>query len=278
MKTILIATDFSNAAENASLYAVELADIFNARIILFSAYMQVPFAIPEAPVMITQEEVHMQVETQLVDTAEILGRHRPVSIETCSKTGTATHSILEAIKEYHPDLVIAGMKKDGKQFRRLFGSTVTQLIRKIPVPLLVVPEDAKFANIDTIALATESDLPPDADPHVLDAMREIAERFHSKLYLARVVDSRFTEAYEVLHRPTHLSHMIRTLDPEFKCIEGEEIAETLVRFIKRQHIDILAMMPHKYSMLERWFISSVTRYMAFITSIPMLVLPEKHIN
>jgi len=37
MKIILVATDFSDAAHNAALYAAELAKAFNARLILFSA-------------------------------------------------------------------------------------------------------------------------------------------------------------------------------------------------------------------------------------------------
>jgi hypothetical protein len=38
MKTILIATDFSPAARNASLYGVELANDLKAKIILFNAF------------------------------------------------------------------------------------------------------------------------------------------------------------------------------------------------------------------------------------------------
>lgn len=50
MKTILVATDFSAAAHNASLYAVELARAFNARIILFNAFQQAPVPVSEIPV------------------------------------------------------------------------------------------------------------------------------------------------------------------------------------------------------------------------------------
>lgn len=38
MKTILIATDFSEASRNASFYGVELPKEINARIILFEAF------------------------------------------------------------------------------------------------------------------------------------------------------------------------------------------------------------------------------------------------
>lgn len=275
MKTILIATDFSRAAEDAALYAVELAAIFKAKVILVSAYNQVPVAVPEAPLVITLEEVQAQVEQQLADTAGKLVAHHPVSIQTCSMAGTAARAILKAVKDFQPDLVVAGMKKEGKRMRRFFGSTVTQLIRQLYIPLLVIPEGTRFTPIKAIALANESDLPASADPHVLDTLHELAQTFRSKLFITRVVNQQFDKAYEISRKPARLNYLFRDLNPAFKCIEGEDTTQALTRFTKHYDIDVLAIMPHKYSLVERWFIISVTREMAFASSVPLLVLPEK---
>jgi Universal stress protein UspA and related nucleotide-binding proteins len=275
MKTILIATDFSKAAEDAALYAVELANIVKARVILVSAFNQVPVAVPEAPLVITLEEVQLQVAQQLTNTARQLQAHRPVAIQTCSMAGTAARAIIQAVKEFKPDLEMAGMKKKGKRIRRFFGRTVTQLIRQLSIPLLVIPEGTRFSKIKAIALANESDLPTSTDPHSMDALHELAKTFHSKLYLARVVNQHFDKAYEVRRKPARLNYMFRDLNPAFKCIEGEDTAQALTRFANLYDIDVLAIMPHRYSLLERWFIVSVTREMAFETAVPLLVIPEK---
>jgi nucleotide-binding universal stress UspA family protein len=273
MKTILIATDFSGAANNAAAYGVELANMLNASVILFSAYQQVPVPASDIPVIISMEEIETNVQKQLADEARILTACHNTSVTTCCKKGTTARAILEAVKENQVDLVITGMKKSGKQFRRIVGSTVTDLIRKIQVPMIIVPEEEKFSNLANIALAYESDITPDTDTHILDALREIAERFHSKLYLVRVTNDQFTEAYEVLHDPFQLKQIMRTLNPTVEFIEGKDIPHALTKFADHFNINMLALLPHKHSLFERWFVKSTTRAMAFETSVPLLILP-----
>jgi len=272
MKTILIATDFSDAANNAAIYGVELADTLNAKVILFSACHQIPVLV-EAPAVITWQEIEQEVQQQLTNEARTLSARHNTPVTTCCKTGAAARAILEAVKENKVDLVITGMKKSGKQYRRIMGSTVTELIGKMQVPMLVVPEDVRYSYIANIALANESDIAPDTDRHILYALRRIAERFHSKLYLVRVAKNRFAEAYEMMRRPFQLSRMMYTLDPIFTCIEGKDVTQALTEFVDQYNIQMLAVLPHKYSMFQRWFLKSTSRALAFESEVPLLILP-----
>jgi len=274
MKTILIATDFSDAAHNATLYAAELAKVFNARLILFSAYEQVSVPISEIPVL-TLDEISIRVKRELEDEKRLLTKGNGLLVETGSKPGVAATCILQAIEENKVDIIIAGMKKSVSAIRRIFGSTVTALIKKLPVPLLVVPEDASFRYISAMALANETDVPPDSDPHLLNILREIGERFHSKLYLVRVTKDRFQEAYEVLNRPFKINRMVRSLDPVYECIEGKDVPQALTDFTEAYHINLLALLRPQHTLLERWFIKSTTRTVIFESPIPLLILPER---
>ena len=57
MNTILVPVDFSPASRNASIYAAELAKLFNSRLLLFHAYM-LPTPISEVPyAMITVDNL-----------------------------------------------------------------------------------------------------------------------------------------------------------------------------------------------------------------------------
>ncbi|THU38259.1 universal stress protein [Niastella caeni] len=275
MKTILVATDFSDAGHNASLYAADLARAFNARVVLFNAIEQAPVPVSEVPVL-TLQEMGIRAEQQLKDEKQLLTTGNWLPIETVSRPGTAAQSILQAVKEANADIIIAGMKNTGTAIRRFFGSTVTALVNKLPVPLLIVPEGIPFIKISTIALANESDVDPDSDPRLLDALREIGERFHSKLYLVRVAENQLREAYGVLNRPLKINKMVRTLDPVYECIEGKNIPEALNNFIEAYNINLLALLPHQHTLLERWFYSSVTRSMIFKSQIPLLIIPEQH--
>lgn len=275
MKTILVATDFSAAAHNASLYAVELAKAFNARIILCNVFQQVPVPVSEIPAL-TMEEMAVRVERQMEDEKKMLGEGNNVPIELYFKPGNVDKIIPKAVTEKDADIIIAGMKKDDATIRHIFGSTVTQLVKNLIVPMLVVPEDTTYKSISTIALANESDVAPDSDARLLDTLRLLGERFHSKLYLVRIAKDRFHEAYDVLNRPFKISRMVRTLDPIYECIVGKDVPEALKDFTSGYKINLLALLTHKHGLLERLFIKSTTRAMIFETPIPLLILPDKY--
>ena len=276
MKIILAATDFSDAARNAALYAAELAKAFNARLILFSAYQQVPVPVSEVPAIPSLEELHLEVQQKLEKEARIISNAGVLNIGIISKAGFICDAILKAAEGVHADMIIVGMKKSGKGMRRFFGSTVTALVRKLNVPLIVVPEEAKYNPVTTIALANETDIAPDTDKHTLDTIRELGERFHSKLYLIRVAKNKLAEAWQILNSPFQMSRLLRTLDPVYKCIEGKDISKALNDFNAAYHVNLLALLPQRHSLVDRWFIKSNTRSMIFETPIPLLILPEIH--
>ena len=73
MKTILIATDFSTASHNASMYGVEFAKAINAKIILFNAYI-IPKPAPSINVSISRYDIMMQIDQLLLNEADIGSR------------------------------------------------------------------------------------------------------------------------------------------------------------------------------------------------------------
>lgn len=272
MKNILVATDFSKAARSALLFATELAKVFNSRIILFSAYQPVPGPVADTIAIVTPAEMEELTQRQLDMQVHGIDVSSNISVQTLCYESLPVDGILKAAEKENADLIVAGMKSSNKGLRRIFGSTATGLARKTVVPLIIVPEETKYIQPLRIALA--SDLAPETDMQTIEALREIGNRFQSKLYIVKVVNDRSQQVYELLNRPARLSKVVRSLDPEYEFPEKKSIPGALDEFINTHHIDMLAMMPHKHSLLERWFIKSTTRSMLFKTHIPLLILPE----
>lgn len=272
MKTILVATDFSEAARSALWYATELARSFNARIILFSAYQMIPGPIADSMTIVSPAEMKELTQRQLDTEILALDTSNTLSIQTCYEESMPVDGILHAAKEEQADLIVVGMKSSNKALRKIIGSTVTSLATVTTIPLVVVPEGTKYTQPLTIALA--SDLAPETDTQTIEALREIGNRFQSKLFIVRVIKDKSQQVYEILNRPARLSKVIRSLDPAYEYPEKKNIPEALDEFINTHHIDMLAMVPHKHSLLERWFVKSTTRSMIFKTRIPLLILPE----
>ena len=140
-----------------------------------------------------------------------------------------------------------------------------------------MPENVNYSFIQSIALANDEDLDPDMSGQMLDPLRMIAGRFHSKLYLVRVAKSNFQDAFEVLDQPFRLSQIMSQFDPRFELVVGKELPHALNEFISGFGIRLIAMMPRKRSWLASWFYRSATRSMIFDLQVPLLVLPEKMI-
>lgn len=274
MKSILVATDFSEAAHNATLYGAELARAFNAKLFLFSAYLQLPVPYAETPVIISAEDMRDLVNHKLKQEADIIQSKGKTNLETVCMEGPAADSILHEAKKRKASLIIAGMKTQGKGVRKMFGSTVTAIEKKTHIPMIVVPEGTAFTNIRTIAMANESDMAPGADKQLLNTLVEIGEKFHSKLYLVHIAKNDFKEAFAVLNRPFRLIRMMKTLDPQYRCVQAKGLSRALNEFISAYSVNIIAMLPHQHSLPGSWLTKSATRSMIFESRIPLLILPD----
>jgi len=269
MKTILIATDFSKASRNASLYGVQLAKALNANIILFNAY-KVPPPAPALNASISRYDIMMQTDKQLLDEADFLDPKRAI-IEIICDEGVAEDAIINIANEKKVDFIITGMKGSGKNFRKIFGSTATLLAKNTNIPLVIVPEDARFKNPDIVVFASDN---IDSDKDVPRQLTAITELFKSKLYVVKVIKNKNEEWFEVSDTPQKLRKIVKILDTSIQYPVDTDIRHALNEFIKKHHADMLVMMPHKHEWMERLFRKSETKDMIFHTQVPLLVLPE----
>ena len=273
MKTILIATDFSNASRNASLYGVELAKALDAKIILFNAY-EVPKPAPGLGVSVSRYDIMMQTDKRLLEESDFLDPKREI-IEIICDEGVPEDAIINIANEKKVDFIIAGMKGSGKNLKKIFGSTATSLIKRSDIPVIIVPEEAKFSIPKKILYASDS--MSDTNIEHVDQIKPITETFESKLYVVRVVKDEYAEIFERLNTPGKLREELKKLDASFEYPVDTDIRHALNEFIKKHHADMLVMMPHKHDWLERLFKKSETKDMIFHAHIPILVIPETHL-
>ena len=213
MKTVFIATDFSTASHNASTYGVELASALGAKIILFNAYT-IPLSIPESYVIVNPEDVKKTAEDYLLEEVLSLRKSSVQPIEIIAAEGPATDTILAHAKQFENCIIVAGMKGEGGIIKRTFGSTVTGLVRKSNMPVIVVPEAASFKSIENIAIATEKDM--QSEMQSFEWLKDIGNTFKSKVYIIKVLKSKSSIVDELTHRSQRLFNLLKPLDVEYK--------------------------------------------------------------
>jgi nucleotide-binding universal stress UspA family protein len=274
MKTILIATDFSEGSKHAMLYACELAKNFDSKVILFHAY-QVPIPSFEGSVGITTGDIKADAEKRLQDQLSAINGIVKVKPESWCVESEPTAGILRAARAANAEVIIAGMGGGGRTYKKLFGSTVTKLAAITTIPIIVVPETAASLDLRKIAVATEKDIPSGTYAQQFRFLSEIIQRFHSELYLVRIARNHYRQEYESFNYPAHLAEAFESLDPAYKSIEGKPVPRALNRFIEEYQVNMLVMLPKKHSLFDRFFAKTTTRSVLFHTQVPVLVLPRE---
>jgi nucleotide-binding universal stress UspA family protein len=272
METILIATDFSSAAHNATQYAIEMAEYLSAKVVLCNAYQPI-ISTTDMVVAVTDEEVKESSEANLMKERRTFIIPPKVSLETMAVEGWASDAILSAAKKVNAKWIIAGIKGSGIPGRKFFGSTVTELSRHATRPLILVPENASFKIPQNLALA--SDINDETDITVLDPLHEFGDKFHSKMYVVRVIKKGMDEVVEMLLRPLAVKWRFKDLKPTYEFAVDNNVAHAINKFVKEYSVDIVVMIKQDHTFLERLFTKSVTKQMMFKAEVPLIILPNK---
>ncbi len=229
--------------------------------------------ISELPVDIEPEVLNKYTQDQLEEDARVLTAIHQTPVSTCCYSGTSLQALLQAIQEQQADMVIAGIHGGAANNRRWWGSTVTSWIGKISVPMIVVPENCSFSYITKITLATEVDLSNGDAGDSVRLLRELGERFHAQLDLVRVLDDSGDLHSSLSELPEQLMSYTRALSPRYACITGTDVAAALSRYIERNQVSLLAVMPHHHHFLYKIFKHSESKRLAAVSTVPLLVLP-----
>jgi len=271
MQTILIATDFSAAAQNATNYGFALARTLQAKVILLNSHFY-SNVFPDATALVALAESEECSEKQLEAAVEVYDPNRTVKLEMVRSPAPVIDSILQIVKSNTVSYIIAGMKEKGKEMRKVFGSTVTALINESRVPIIVVPEKAPVVIPQKIALS--SNLNNEQIIDIVRPLKKLVEQVGSKLYIVTVVDRFMSEPFEVLMKCSKADWFLRSVNPVHEFIQDDKIGEAVISFANKNAVNMIAVIAHPHTLLERIFNSTLSQYFCFHSPIPLLVLPS----
>lgn len=274
MKTILVPTDYSETANNALYYAIELAKLAKAKIILLHAY-HVPLPTGDIPVMLVspaelEKENVMRVKKLEKDIAKKFSEG--VKTEHVVRPGFVPDEILSVIKEKNVDLVVMGIAGQTKISRALIGSNTVDVIKKTKTPVLVIPRDCRFRKVGKIAFAC--DYQGTINSEVMDKLKEFVKLLKAKVLVLDVVKPDKVPVYENAVAGLSLENSLSGVDHSLYFPEGEDVTSEINSFVDTYQADWLVMMPHRHKLLEGIFHKSNVRQMAFHTHVPLLSLHE----
>jgi nucleotide-binding universal stress UspA family protein len=272
MKTILVPTDFSSAAQQAADFAAALCRELKTKLILFHAYL-LPVTVGEMPfVMVTGEELQKSTEAGLKKEADRISTTSEIQIESVGRMGIALDEIKDLVKERNIDLVVMA-SKETEGLDRIFGSTTNAAINSISKPLLIIPETAVFNGFSKISYAS--------DFHFQDSL----ECFELLLYFVRHFNARLS----ILHvqkggraltgdqeaGKSRLESIFGEIDHDYHLIEYPEFEKGIVSYLEKEKADLLVVVAREHNFFERIFGHHTSQDLSVKTHLPLLILHDK---
>ena len=150
MKKILVPTDFSDTSFNAVKFAADLALKYQAELCLLNCY-HLPSS--SSSVMINLQDIleqdsNLGLEEQQKQLKEIQ-KYSELKITTFSVFGLLNECIQNYINTYSIEVVVMGTTGAGKKTNQFFGSNTSKLMKRLDVPLFIVPANTSL-NFDQI--------------------------------------------------------------------------------------------------------------------------------
>jgi nucleotide-binding universal stress UspA family protein len=138
-KTIVVATDFSEQANRAIDYAVELARKMDARVYVVNAYVPPTLTLPDVAAAYTEAADQAADRAQRRLDLLVLGYHDArVPLEAVLRCGEPVDQVVNAAKQLHADLIVVGTHGRKGLSRALLGSVAESVVRNAPCAVLTV--------------------------------------------------------------------------------------------------------------------------------------------
>lgn len=277
MKTILVPTDFSDTAKNAADYAVGLAcETGASRIILYNAYQAPVSADPSMPAvqLFDIDILKKSSEDGLKNfRKELQSRcEESITIETKSEFQLLTSGVESLCKKEVIDLVVMGITGGSKVEEVLIGSNTISVARHVHVPVIIVPQHAKYNSIKEVVLACDFKQVKENTP--VEPIKKILSITKAKFFVLNVDynNKDFTPATP--QENIILQNLFGDFNPEYHFINDKHFTDAINHFVEENEVDLIITIPKKHGWFEGLFKRSHTKQLAYHSHVPLMVVHD----
>jgi len=280
MKNILIPTDFSENAWNATKYAIALFEHEECVFHLLNTYTPsiahsrfMASAVNGGMEDATRVNSHRGLE-KVVENIHKAYDNPNHSFNTISSFSLLVDEVKELVEEKNIDLVVTGTKGSSGLEEVFMGSNTVRIIKSVKdCPVLAIPQHFEFETPSEIAFATDfnrfytvSELQPLIDmAHTFNAAVRIVHVQYEIKALTELQQFNLSMLRKYLSEVENYVHTVSELN---------SVSKTLEVFTDELDIHLLAMLNYQHSYMERMTREPVIKRIAFHTQIPLLVIPE----
>ncbi|MGB4399557.1 MAG: universal stress protein [Daejeonella sp.] len=274
MKTILVLIDFSQKAENAAQFAVQIAAKVNAKIHLYNTF-SAPQVFPSDAGVYPFFEDYSQDEKiyneKLQELADKLKRSYIQKASPAISFRSRPGNLAGNISEMKPWLIVMGGKSESSSLSHLlFGSNSSAVMDKASCPVLLVPEQAIPKVFKRIVFAT--DLQP-SEKESFFFLEKFGNYWGASITVLHVSEKTHLEDIWD-ERYDYYKNIISGNNPSisYTDVRGKNIAEAISKYATHQDVDMVAIAHQKRSVIGQLLHKSIGKDFLNYHKTPVLIL------
>lgn len=270
MKTILVATDLSETAQNAVNYAADMALAINADLLLLTV-AELPVSFSDVPILLGLEDVMRNTEKDIKKLGEeVKSRTKgKINIETEVGMGFFYNELKQVCERIKPYTVVMGSQGKTAAEHLLFGSHATRAIKELEWPVITVPPNAEFSSIKKIGLA--SDLTKVVETTPIDEIKMLVNDFNAELYILNTGKKEVFSG-DIVFESGLMQEMAATLKPTFHFIANDNTEEGIIDFVDKNNIDLLIVLPKEHNFLQKLIRKSHSKQLVLHSHAPVMAI------
>ncbi|HEX8060444.1 MAG TPA: universal stress protein, partial [Cyclobacteriaceae bacterium] len=255
-----------SAAESAANYAAWLAQKLSAKVELVHVL----------GINTSENSLHnwKTLENRMITSAEegaarlMETIRNPVEITFKHLKGSPFEEVIsEYASKSKVDMVVIGSRGASGVKRALFGSNAAKLVDACPRPVVVVPAEFEFDGMKKILYATDM---VHLDEEIKTVVR-LAKPFDAGIVILHITDEDArkrdrSNLKEILSRIADYKKI------DFMIIGKDDVVAGIEEAISATKPDLLAMFTHQRDIKDKIFGRGVTRQLAFLNHLPLMVI------
>lgn len=292
-KKLLIPIDDSTCSKQAANAGLELAKRFGSSVLITHVVQDLPKIYRDS----TWNMALLKQGKALLEEWKKLGQEQELTLETTVTTGKDTaESIIKAAQENMCDLIVMGTHGRKGLAHALLGSVAERVTRLATTPVLLVRENkhATTATWQRLLVAVDGS---GASRKALKVADELAQKTSAELHLLHVIPDLPPPLFDPIGvggvaASLSYENTLKELEHEARIVmevskaeidtqttvfhtaraQRERITDTIVRYAKEHHCDLIVMGTHGRTGLNHLLLGSVAEGVAHTTPVPLLLI------
>ena len=281
MKKIILPTDFSENAWNAIFTALKLYADLKCHFFVLNAYepnvLKPLGSKGHKRLDVIYDSLSQHSESELSQILTYLEKNHinpNHSFETLSVESTFEEAIQQIAAEKDADLIIMGTQGATGAKQIFLGSNTVKVIHQVKnIPILAIPEGFNFQRLKTFIFSTDFMKP--YDKFELKSLTELVNTWHAEIEVVHVAEefklNEIQQTNKKILEERFSGMVFKFTDLPFQS----STAYTIKEHINKKTSDILGIMRHQHTFMQKLTGEPVVKKIAFQSTIPVLFLPEK---